>query len=92
MVANYKEILYENEVLAAERVTLRKFTKDDADDVLEYASDAETLKYLVWDGIQTRVEATHYIGNVGSGKVMAKCGMEKEGVCKRAVKITRSCV
>ena len=27
-----------------------------------------------------RVEATHYTGNEGSGKVMAKCGMKLEGI------------
>ena len=34
-----------------------------------------------------RVEATHYVGNEGSGRVMAKCGMEKEGISKQQVKI-----
>ena len=27
-----------------------------------------------------RVEAVHFVGNEGSGRVMEKCGMEKEGV------------
>lgn len=34
-----------------------------------------------------RVEATHYIGNECSGKVMKKCGMEFEGIGKQEVKI-----
>ena len=34
-----------------------------------------------------RVEATHYAGNEGSGRVMAKCGMELEGVGKQGEKI-----
>ncbi|MHB8131716.1 MAG: GNAT family N-acetyltransferase, partial [Mobilitalea sp.] len=34
-----------------------------------------------------RVEATHYIGNEGSGKVMKKCGMRKEGLAIQEVKI-----
>lgn len=32
-----------------------------------------------------RVESTHYIGNEGSGKVMEKCGMKKEGVARQQV-------
>ena len=34
-----------------------------------------------------RVESTHYVGNEGSGKVMAKCGMKLEGVGKQEEKI-----
>ena len=34
-----------------------------------------------------RVEASHYVGNEGSGRVMQKCGMEAEGTRKQAVKI-----
>lgn len=34
-----------------------------------------------------RVEAAHYIGNEGSGKVMKKCGMQLEGIGKQEVKI-----
>jgi len=34
-----------------------------------------------------RVEATYFTGNEGSGKVMAKCGMEFEGTGKAEMKI-----
>jgi len=34
-----------------------------------------------------RVEATHYIGNEGSGRVMEKCGMIQEGIAKQQVKV-----
>ena len=34
-----------------------------------------------------RVEAEHYVGNEGSGKVMAKCGMEIEGIFKQEIKV-----
>ena len=34
-----------------------------------------------------RVESTHYVGNEGSGKVMAKCGMKLEGIGIREKKI-----
>lgn len=165
MVENYTEVLYDNETLSADLIILRRFKKTDAADVFEYGSDAETLKYLVWDGVETigealkaiteyywskpgifaielrenhkcigcidlrlepehekasfgyvlnklywgkgymtqalsallslcfeklelnRVESTHYTGNEGSGKVMEKCGMKREGVGKQQVKI-----
>jgi ribosomal-protein-alanine N-acetyltransferase len=34
-----------------------------------------------------RVEATHYVGNEGSGRVMEKCGMKYEGKGLKEVKI-----
>ena len=34
-----------------------------------------------------RVEATHYVGNEGSGRVMQKCGMKYEGTGVKEVKI-----
>ncbi len=34
-----------------------------------------------------RIEATHYVGNEGSGKVMVKCNMKYEGVGLQEVKI-----
>ena len=165
MIANLNEILYANETLDAGRIMLRKFKAEDAPDVLEYGSDAQTLEYLVWEGVKTveearasifdyywsrpgifaielketgkciggidlrisaehekagfgyvlnrrhwgkgymtealsaalglcfekldlnRVEATHYVGNEGSGRVMQKCGMANEGTRKQAEKI-----
>jgi len=165
MVKNYNEILYDNETLFTERLILRKFTKEDAPDVLEWGSNEEALRYLSWQGVTTideakaaifdhnlsrpgifaielketgecigsldlkiepdhdklvfgyvlkpaywgkgymtealaavlelcfekldanRVEALHYAGNVGSGKVMTKCGMKLEGIAKQGLKI-----
>lgn len=34
-----------------------------------------------------RIEATHYVGNEGSGRVMQKCGMEYEGTGLQEVKV-----
>ena len=34
-----------------------------------------------------RVEAHHYAGNGASGRVMAKCGMQLEGIAKQQLKI-----
>ena len=57
MVHNYKEVLYDNEILETNRLILRKFMKSDVHDILEYGSDPETLKYLDWEGVQTISEA-----------------------------------
>lgn len=34
-----------------------------------------------------RVEASHYVGNEGSGRVMQKCGMRYEGLSPQEVKV-----
>jgi len=49
MVANYKEVLYDNETLATPSLVLRKFKKEDAADVFEFASDDETVLFLTWE-------------------------------------------
>ncbi len=63
MVKNYNEILYDNENLYTEHLNLRRFRKSDKADVLEYASDSETLKYLTWCGVKTEEEALDAIIN-----------------------------
>jgi len=173
MVKNYNEVLYQNETMKTERLVLRKFRLEDAADILEYASDAQAMEYLIWDGLSTieearaavydhywarpgiwaielaesskvigcidmrleheddkvgfgyvlnraywgkgymtealqavmtmcfyklevnRMEAEHYVGNEGSGRVMEKCGMKREGCMVQAKKIKgifRDCV
>jgi Acetyltransferases, including N-acetylases of ribosomal proteins len=165
MISNYKEVLFDYEQFETKNLILLKFKKSDVEDIYEYGSDEETVKYLVWDAFKNkddakasiinyywsrpgifaielkenkkcigcisfelepqhekgsfgyvlnrnywgkgymtealysilslcfeklelnRVEATHYIGNEGSGKVMKKCGMEFEGIGKQEVKI-----
>jgi len=57
MVKNYNEILYDNETMETERLILRRFAKSDASDILEYASDAETVEWLDWEGLKTEAEA-----------------------------------
>lgn len=43
---------------------------------------------LAFDKLElNRVEATHYAGNEGSGRVMEKCGLMKEGFALAEVKI-----
>jgi len=49
MVANYNEILHKNEKIELENLILRKFKDSDAEDFLEYVSDAKTLEYLGWE-------------------------------------------
>jgi ribosomal-protein-alanine N-acetyltransferase len=164
MKETYNEIIQINSVIPTTRMVLRKFTSADVEDVYEYASDQQTVRYLTWAGISdleaarkvitdfycsdgiyaieikenkkcigcidvrihpehekasfgyvlnrnywnhgymsealeailrlcfeelelNRVEATHYVGNEGSGKVMEKCGMRQEGIALQEVKI-----
>lgn len=167
MKENYIEIIHNHPVLEADRIRLRQFTQEDAEDVYEYASDEQTVRYLNWEGISTmeqahniidnfyaedgiyaielkesrrcigcisfkvipehekadfgyvlkrkywnqgymtealkviiqfgfdelelnRFEAIHYAGNEGSGKVMAKCGLIKEGYGVSELKVKGS--
>lgn len=54
-----------------------------------YMSEAlwKILSFSFDDLGLNRVEATYYTGNEGSGRVMEKCGMIKEGVGRQEVKI-----
>ena len=63
MVSNYNEVLYKHPQLETERLILRKFREEDAPDILEYASDAETVRWLVWDELSTLEEAHAVIFN-----------------------------
>ena len=45
------------------------------------------LEYAFLDLNLNRVEATYYVGNIGSGKVMEKCGMKQEGLALKEVKV-----
>jgi len=53
MIKNYNEVLHENETLDAGRIILRRFRKEDASDLLEYASDEETLQSVILEGVNT---------------------------------------
>lgn len=66
MVKNYKEVLYDIEALHSKNLILRKFKKSDAEDLLEYASDDETLKYLFWGGVKEFDEAKNMIIDIYS--------------------------
>lgn len=54
-----------------------------------YMTDALRLilEYAFVEMKLNRVEATHYVGNEGSGRVMQKCGMKYEGTGMSEVKI-----
>ena len=54
-----------------------------------YATEAlKAVLALCFDGLQlNRVESQHYVGNEGSGRVMAKCGMKYEGTQIQGQKI-----
>ncbi len=164
MKSNYNDIMRENPEIETNRLLLRKFDIKDKEAVLAYGSDEQTLKYLIWTGINklaeaenvitvyysrpgiyalelkeihqcigcidiriepqhekasfgyilnrdfwnhgymtealkailelcftklelNRVEASHYVGNEGSGRVMQNSGMRFEGVSVQQVKI-----
>lgn len=46
VVKDYKKVLCDNEVFYAKNMVFRKFRESNAENLLEYASDKETLKYL----------------------------------------------
>ena len=164
MKENYEQLILENSHFNTERLLLRPFTENDLQDVFEYTSDEETVKYLTWpahtnmehtlkiirnyyinpyiyaielkynkkcigtidfrmdfnndkagfgyvlnrnywnkgymsEALFTlmefyfekldinRIEATYYVGNEASGKVMEKCGMKYEGRGLQEVKV-----
>ncbi|MCL1803952.1 MAG: GNAT family N-acetyltransferase [Eubacteriaceae bacterium] len=63
MVKNVNEVLYGNETINLKSITLRKFAANDYRDLYEYASDPQTLEYLVWDGLNSLQEAKDSIYN-----------------------------
>lgn len=70
MISGAEEVLKKITMLNSERIILRKFTQEDAEDVLEYGSDPETLKWLFWEGlkdIEGALEAIngYYVANAG---------------------------
>lgn len=48
MKKDYISMLEQYKTIETERLILRPFTKNDANDVFEYARDEETVKYLTW--------------------------------------------
>lgn len=70
MINGAEKVLEKITRLNSERIILRKFTQDDAEDVLEYGSDPETMKWLFWAGvsnIEGALEAIngYYSSNAG---------------------------
>jgi [ribosomal protein S5]-alanine N-acetyltransferase len=47
--------------LETERLLLRKFTVEDANDIYEYASDPEVAKYVTWNHHQTINDSLGFI-------------------------------
>ena len=50
--------------IETKRCILRKFTKNDIDDLYEYASDSEVTQFLSWDTYKSIDMAVDYIENV----------------------------
>jgi ribosomal-protein-alanine N-acetyltransferase len=53
----YLALLRQHSTLSSERLLLRPAREEDAADFLEYASDPECLKGLIWPGVSTLEEA-----------------------------------
>jgi len=83
VVENYMEILYDNERLETERLILRKARKDDAPDMLEYAADEDTVRYLDWAGAKT-------VDEVVTGIIYFH--WSKPGVWAIELKETKKCI
>ncbi|MCL2704196.1 MAG: GNAT family N-acetyltransferase [Defluviitaleaceae bacterium] len=86
MIKNYNEVLHKNPALESERLLLRKFREEDATDLLEWASDPETVRWLVWEGLSTREEAhasifNHYLLKPG----MFAIEIKETGKCIGAI-------
>jgi ribosomal-protein-alanine N-acetyltransferase len=56
VVKNYNEVLYTNKRIETRRLVLRRIKPEDAEDILEYASDAKALEYQAWGGLSTLAE------------------------------------
>ena len=57
MVKNYNEVLHAHAAMETECLILRKHRIEDAADVLEMGSDAQTLENLLWEGCFTIEDA-----------------------------------
>lgn len=56
--------IFDLPIIENKRFILRKFTKNDIDDLYEYASDSEVTKFLSWDTYKNIDIAVDYIENV----------------------------
>ncbi len=78
--------------ISTERLTLRKITKKDLDDIFEYSSDPEVSKYLLWRPHENKRETRTHLNNIikkykagqfydwgiiFDGKMIGTCGFSK---------------
>lgn len=47
-----------------QKVTLKTFTAEDIDDFMDWASDDEVTKYMMWNSYTSRQEAENFLSNV----------------------------
>jgi len=83
MQKNYNEILYENQLIELKTIILRRFRGSDAKDVLEYASDKEAMKHLIWTGADNIEEVKKTIYNNY---------LSRQGVFAIELKATGKCI
>ena len=73
----YLEILEDHKTLQTDRLILRPMTLDDAEDMFEYASDARTVKYLLFDphesiDVSSMVITNNFLGKAGMYGIVLK--------------------
>ncbi|WP_342231125.1 GNAT family N-acetyltransferase, partial [Enterococcus faecalis] len=72
---NYPLIFAENQRIETERLILRPVTLADAEDMYEYASDEETVRYVFLKN-QTIAETRQNIAKFFMGEPLGKYGIE----------------
>ncbi len=63
----YKALFSRNDNILTPRLILRPFTHEDACDLLEYGSDENVIRYLLWDGVKNIEESVSAIDSIFSG-------------------------
>jgi ribosomal-protein-alanine N-acetyltransferase len=67
--------------IPTKRLLLRKFTLEDAEDVYDYASDKETVKYLIWTGVSDLEGARKIITGLYSNEGVYAIELPEAGHC-----------
>jgi ribosomal-protein-alanine N-acetyltransferase len=88
MVDNYIDILNKNFSIPTDRLLLRKFTEADAQDILEYASDEQTVRYLTWEGMKTLEQAMNIIHSFYSKDGVYAIELKETGQCIGAINLS----
>lgn len=64
MIPNPEQTLQSISSIHSQKLILRRFRESDTPSVLTYGSDTETVKHLIWPGVQTLAEAHSAVRNI----------------------------